>query len=35
MPEHHGRKSKWIESNAPSADDPISKEEMQGSEELS
>jgi hypothetical protein len=25
-----GRKSKWVESNAPSADDPISEEEMQG-----
>jgi hypothetical protein len=25
-----GRKSKWVESNAPSADDPLSPEEMQG-----
>jgi hypothetical protein len=27
---HKGRKSKWVESHAPSADDPISEEEMQG-----
>jgi hypothetical protein len=26
----HGWKSKWVESTAPSADDPISPEEMQG-----
>jgi hypothetical protein len=27
---HHGWKSKWVESTAPSVDDPISEEEMQG-----
>jgi hypothetical protein len=27
---HHGWKSKWVESTAASADDPISAEEMQG-----
>jgi hypothetical protein len=26
----HGWKSKWVESTAPSADDPMSPEEMQG-----
>ena len=26
----HGWKSKWVESTAPAADDPISPEEMQG-----
>jgi hypothetical protein len=27
---HKGRKSKWVESDAPAADGPISEEEMQG-----
>ena len=27
---HHGWKSKWVESTAPSADDPIDEEEMKG-----
>jgi hypothetical protein len=27
---HAGRKSKWVEDDAPSAGDPISKDEMQG-----